>query len=439
MTSDTLLLLGEIYIDFTANQSTVKMRLGGITHAARGLWACGITYSVAAFCPTYLQKQAEDYLKAHGCADFFIIADVVGSPNVIFIKDSKEVSDQGYEDLLRDERTVGKLSNLEKLDTFKDIVIFPGTFKLADIANYLNPDSRITIDIAYGVDSIEEIAPIGKNVNSITISTSSELFLKTASKDISKLIEIVRPMATLLLLKENRGGSRLFDLKTSKQEEVFANVLETANSVGVGDVYTAVFASFLRFNRDEAVWRGMQAATRYAQTTFPDDFKREIQRDLTLDVKVVQELGGVFLPWHDRPKYEIYLAAPDFSYGDRQQIETAVAALAHHNFTVRRPVLENGEAKPGSSVASLYQFYYKDVELLSKCSLVFAIPLQRDPGTLVEMGMAMALKIPVVTFDPLLENKNTMVLCGSNCYASDLDQCLNATFVSLSKQRKREQ
>ena len=433
-----ILLVGEVCVDFTlATRSTpAKMRLGGVAHAARGLWACGVPYSVAAVCPAYLDGEAEAFLKAHGCVDFFIIGVTNGAPNVIIIGDAKEIGHQGYEDLLRETRKVKETISQEKMNRYENIVIFPGSYNLTNLAKYINSQARVTIDVAYDIDSIEDIRMLSQNITDIVISTSSDLFLSVGADDVSKLTEFFKPIASRLLLKENRGGSRLFNLQTSEHEEISANLGDTANSVGVGDVYTAVFASFTSSVPNDAVWRGMQVATRYAQTTFPDDLRRDVHRDLRLAAKDVRSLGGVFLPWHERPKFEIYLAAPDFTYLDRADIETAVAALEYHNFVVRRPVSENGEAKPGSPSNILQEFYYKDVQLLHHCAIVFAIPLQRDPGTLVEMGMAMALGKPVITYDPGVQNENTMVICGSFAYSRDLDHCLNATFECLSKLRR---
>jgi nucleoside 2-deoxyribosyltransferase len=67
---------------------------------------------------------------------------------------------------------------------------------------------------------------------------------------------------------------------------------------------------------------------------------------------------------------------------------------------------------------------------------VFAVPTERDPGTLVEIGLAIEAGIPVVTYDPSSKNNNTMVIAGSSFYSSDLDACLNATFQLLSQGQK---
>lgn len=429
------ILIGEVTVDFTmpTPSTGAKLRLGGVVHAARGLWACGQNYAVGAFCPAYLVDQARDYLTKHGCSDFVMLGEVTGAPNVIAIADMKEVGHQGYEDILRDERKI--LPNREHADLgrFNSVVIFPGRYDLVDVVQQLDPDARVTIDIAYDVDNAEFLRSLSGRIDSLVMSTSSELFARLASGNISPMLDLAKDIgASHFLLKENRGGSRLFDLCTGAIENIPARLDITANSVGVGDVFTAVFGTFDKSVRDSA-WRGMQAATIYSQTTWPDDLKRGIEREFRVPLEVVRGLGGVTLPWHARRGLQIYLAAPDFSYTDHAEISAAVGALEYHNFRVRRPVKENGEADREAPVESLAPFYASDVQLLRECAAVFAIPIERDPGTLVEIGLAIEMGKPVVTFDPRNENRNTMVARGSVTYSPDLDVCLNGMFDALSK------
>ena len=114
--------------------------------------------------------------------------------------------------------------------------------------------------------------------------------------------------AKQLLLKENRGGSRLFDLGAGDVEHITASLGVTTNSVGVGDAFTAVFGTFNGSPRD-AAWRGMQVATVYSQTTWPDDLKRDVAREFRMPVDVVRGLGGATLPWHVRPALQVLAAA----------------------------------------------------------------------------------------------------------------------------------
>lgn len=442
MSKRTTLVVGEVFVDFslpTTPGTPVKMRLGGIAHAARALWACETPYAVAAFCPAYLVDEARTFLEAHGCTEFILLGDVVGAPNIFVIGDAREVGDQGYENILRDAKKIVPISDHAPIHGFSNVILFPGAFDLSSVIDKLSKDAHITADIAYDVANFDTLIPYAGRFTSIATSTSSALFKQIASTDIGPLIDAChRLRASYLLLKENRGGSRLFDLALRSVEEIPAVLRETANSVGVGDAYTAVFGT-AEGDASHGAWRGMQVATSYAQTTFPDDLKTDVQRQLSLPLETVKGLGGVVLPWHDRPNMQIYLAAPDFSYIPKPEIDVAVAALEYHNFVVRRPVVENGEAALGSTPAQLRRFYNADVDLLRHCSAIFAVPLQRDPGTLVEVGMAIDMRKPVITFDPRRENDNTMVICGSEGYSTDLDNCVNALFTALSFIRQHSQ
>ncbi len=410
-----------------------KMRLGGVVHAARGLWAVGKSYAVGAFCPAYLVEAARNYLIKHGCTEFILIGEVTGAPNVITIADVNEIGFQGYEDILRDEKKIVLRNDVVGLDQFSDVVIFPGRYPLDRVFRLLNPESHVTIDIAYDIDDLSAILDLNNRIDFLVISTSSKFFVKVASDDIEPLLNLAENInAKYLLVKENRGGSRLFDIRKNEIEYVTASLGTTKNSVGVGDVFTAVFGTF-NGNARDAAWRAMQVATVYSQTTWPDDLQRDVRREFQIPIEIVRSLGGSSLPWHSRQNLPIYLAAPDFSYKNHKEIARAIDALNYHNFLLRRPVKENGEIPQNSSPNDLLAYYYMDLNLLKKCVLVFAIPIERDPGTLVEVGFAIGLGKPVVTFDPRCENENTMVISGSVSYSSNLDICLNATFEALTE------
>ena len=117
----------------------------------------------------------------------------------------------------------------------------------------------------------------------------------------------------------------------------------------------------------------------------------------------------------------------------RQAIDKVIECLGYHNFAVRRPVIENGELPAGSDSAALHRTYRADYQLLKQCSLLFAVPCARDPGTLVEVGIAIEAGIPVVVYDPSAENANSMVMAGAEHYSGDLDGCINAVFRILSR------
>ncbi|BDD85946.1 nucleoside 2-deoxyribosyltransferase [Desulfofustis limnaeus] len=433
-----ILVVGELIVDYTLphHAAKCKLRLGGVGHAARGLWAAGIEYSVAVFCPQYLVNEAKRYLAEFGCKEFLWLGDVVGAPNVIVISDVSEVSQQGYEDLMRDTKVVKFHSPPPDLDAYQRVVVFPGRFDINKLAKVFAEDARFSFDIAYDIENLSSLDAFRGRVEIIAISTSSTLFMELGNSDVEGLLDAIKMVSPEgLILKENRGGSRLFDIRAGTVEEIPATLGHTVNSVGVGDVYFSVMVGLSHKGWTEAAWRGCQAATAYSQSTFPDDIKRDVRRGFRLSLKELQALGGTVLPWHDRQSYSIYLAGPDFSYVEKQEIERVVDCLTYHNFRVRRPVMENGELKRPANEGDLRHMYHMDCQLLKKCDAVFAVPLKRDPGTLVEIGMAIQMGKPVITYDPKNENENTMVVAGSSVYSADLDTCLNGTFDAIAKLR----
>ncbi|WP_086015128.1 nucleoside 2-deoxyribosyltransferase [Tistrella mobilis] len=434
--NSALLLIGEIYIDFTlpTTGTSSKLRLGGIIHAARGLWAINASYAVAAICPRYLVDQARHFLQELQCSNFIWLGEVKGAPNVMVIRDPLEIGDQNYEDLLLEEKYCEINDGEANLENYSSCLIFPGKYNIGDLKNILADKAQISIDIAYDIPDIDILSPFSGQISALITSTSSRFFLERASDDISALLNCLRHLSPdVVLLKENRGGSRVFDLRTDQGDEVPALLGQTTNSVGVGDVYSAVFTYLISTDVFGAAWKAARAATCYAQTTYPDDFRRDVQRSLALTVEQMRDLGGTNLSWHVRRLFPIYFAAPDFSYIDRTYIEEVINALNYHNFLLRRPIQENGELNPNSAEHHMHKIYAEDLNILSQCAVVFALPLGRDPGTLIEMGVAIANKKPLVTYDPLQENANTMVIVGSTVYSSNLDICLNGLFDVLSK------
>ena len=98
-------LVGDILTDVTLpspSQKEYKMRLGGVVHAARGLWAMGVDYAVAYFAPAYIDGQIESYLHEIGCREIHKIGNVTGCPYTMLIREAKEIGNQGYEFLYRD-------------------------------------------------------------------------------------------------------------------------------------------------------------------------------------------------------------------------------------------------------------------------------------------------------------------------------------------------
>jgi nucleoside 2-deoxyribosyltransferase len=437
-TTKVPLLVGEVFVDFTITPRGIenKLRLGGVAHAARGFWALGQAFRAAVVVPSYLESLTRDYFAKLGCVELVVLGTIVGAPNITLIFDATEVADQEYDTPLREEKSVQLRDVSRALKQAEDVLIFPGAFNLPDVCAMLPANARLHVDAAYDIETPKTLAEIGRSIETLLISTSSPLFAKTEDQTVTGVAAAFAGCKPkYVILKQNRGGTELLDCSNSTHhiQAIPAQLGTTINSVGVGDVFAAAFLTTLPDGAPTAGWRATYAAGAYSQTTYPDIFKKYVERNQRLSLDEMISLWGTFLPWSARPHLQIYFAAPDFAKANRTAIDEALKALAYHNFAPRRPIVENGELPPNSDAATLRTIYEKDYELLKNCALVFAVPTERDPGTLVEIGLAIEAGIPVVTYDADSKNNNTMVIAGSSFYSSDLDACLNATFQLLSQ------
>ena len=246
-----ILIIGEVYVDQHLDiieNGYSTSRLGGIFHAARSCDALNIEYALAYYAPDYLVKDVEkfgiDVLRA---SSIFRLGKVDKAPNVMLIGQSDESGNQLYENILgRQAEYVSMLPFMQVLDDFDptDIIIFPGRYGNAGIlSNLSNYEGKIHIDMNYDCDDILDLDTIKiQTVFLSTSSTSFEEFFKEISYD--NLIKYFdKKNVSQLLIKENRGGSWLYDFKEKTSYEAPAHIGEIIHSVGVGDVYDIAFMS----------------------------------------------------------------------------------------------------------------------------------------------------------------------------------------------------
>lgn len=366
------LLVGEVFVDYTITAAATenKLRLGGVVHAARAFWAFAEPFDAAVILPDYLVEPTRRYLISMGCVEFYVLGTVRGAPNVMAIFDATEVVDQGYENLMSDEKSVDLRRDSLPETKRGDALIFPGFYDLNIACSLLPSDIRLHLDVAYDVATVDDLASLPRPVETILLSTSSPLFSAISPSGVEDLLDAFAACAPkTLILKENRGGSRLIDAATRSVERLAAQLGSTVNSVGVGDVFAAAYLTHLKHGSALAGWRATYASAAYSQTTYPDLFRTYVQRDLALSLDEMQNLWGAFLPWEQRQSVQIYFAAPDFTNARREAMDRALASLAYHNFRVRRPVLENGELPAGSDIATLRRTYEADRAILNECNL----------------------------------------------------------------------
>lgn len=429
-----VLVLGEIIVDVTLGSASTKLRLGGVFHACRALWAAGIDYQLAYISPEYIDGQVEQMSKNMGAKKLTKIGTITGSPNVILVQNAQETSHQGYELILRDEHDCSfngdNLAEVSKT-VADDILIFPGQYDLAEVISILKDSrARIHVDWANTKATLSSLNVLARPIETIFTSTSSELFLEQSEKDFSKLRdEVFSSNVSSLVFKENRGGACFYS-KSGEQIEVGAQIREVEHSVGVGDCFDAIFVGLApSCGTDAALSYATWIAAEYAVTSYSDDFASAVRGCLAIPPEEISKIPGVRLAWGDRKAIHIYIAAPDFDYVDTRTIDEVANSLEYHNFSPHRPVKENGQVSDEMTIPEKRSLCFRDIELLKSCHAVIAILEHDDPGTFVEIGLAAALEIPVLIFDPLERARNPMLLGTAYAVCNSMDSLLLSLFA----------
>ena len=409
------------------------MRLGGIVHAARGSWALNRDYIVQYLAPDYLDEELRDYLAAHGCKEIIKIGNVSGAPNVFLIQDVKEFGDQGYEFLLRDRIRLDyfPISSEVKVE---DAILISGNYSIDKVIGNFGSEVNLHIDVANNTEDLNYFEKLPRKPTTVFISTSSTIFKKYFKDDFKTFCELFRPHASRLILKENRGGSRGIDFNTNDVTYISSQTQPIAHSVGVGDVFDACYVNYYKTKTfEEAMTIASWVAYEYASTTFPKDFKDGVQRVLKVDIHELLSIKGVSLPWERRKQIHVYMAGPDFDFLDTSFIDLVERSLNYHNFSCHRPIKENGQMEPNASRERKKELFSKDLALLENCQLVIATLLNNDPGTLVEIGLAEGLGIPVIVYDPHNIAKNCMLTELPRLVTDDLDEVICEVFILTTK------
>ena len=441
-----VLIIGEIYVDhhFDVRENGFSIsRLGGIFHAARSCDAVNMEYALAYYAPSYLVKDVEkfgmDVLRA---SNVYCLGNVDKAPNVMLIGQSDESGNQLYENILcKQAEYICKLPLFQVLDDFAptDVMIFPGRYGNAKILSELSDyEGRIHIDMNYDCDCDDIVGLDAINIQTVFLSTSStsfEKYFKEVSYD-DLIVYFSKRNVCQLLVKENRGGSWLYDFKEKASYEAPAYVGKTIHSVGVGDVYdiayiSEVAANNIIHNMAFASW----ISALYAQTLQQEEFKKNTEL-ISLNVEDFVEMEGIRVPWNERVNYPIYMAAPDFDYVNTEKLDILVNSLLYHNFKPRRPIKENGQVDKDMAISEERAIFAKDMELLSECKLMIATLLYNDQGTLVEIGNYQAKGKPIILYDPYLKIDNMFLKNSCTHYCNTKSQVIDAVFTEVSRMVK---
>ena len=320
-----------------------------------------------------------------------------------------------------------------------DILLFPGRFNRQKVMKALEVfPGKVHIDAHY--DSVGLLDFTNREIETLFTSTSSTIFTQGCQGNVEKLLHYYKKYnIKKLLLKENRGGSLCVLLSTNTQIETPAHYVPEMHSVGVGDVYDAIFISdLLQYDKTEETDIESQmalaslCAAKYAETMDFERFKLNAQQILE-NIEDLKTLKGIRLPWEKRKGMNIYLAAPDFPDVETSLLDKLYENLLYHNFSPRRPVQENGLATKELTEEQKQLLYQKDCALLNECVLLIAVLLNNDPGTLVELGMFKQSGKPTITFDPFHFCTNMFAAHTPDYLCYNLSEVIDAVFLCLGE------
>lgn len=427
-------LVGDILTDVSLATPTekLKMRLGGVVHAARALWAMGVDYAVAYFAPNYMDGNIDMFLKEHNCKSIIKLGNVTNCPYTMLIGEARETGNQGYEFLYHEDIDIDyDLESIRRLADFDELMFISGNYDLRKVLRGVGEDSRLHCDVANNISSVTDLPE--RKFETLFVSTSSSLF-KNYYKDFDTFCDLLRARAKRIVLKENRGGSRVYDTVTEHLYKIPSQTTTIQHSVGVGDVYDVVSITAPFDSYQEQLYFASWVAMEYASTTFPDNFKTSVQRLLKTSIKEIMSQNGCFLPWEVRQNCHVYIAAPDFSFVDTVEINRLCESLKYHNFLPHRPVRENGQVSENADKEERLRLFSSDMALLGQCNMTIAVLLYNDPGTLIEIGLAAQRKMPTLIYDPLGIAKNCMLVELPTLVSGNLDDIIAKVFNEYSKQ-----
>lgn len=179
--------------------------------------------------------------------------------------------------------------------------------------------------------------------------------------------------------------------------------------IGSGDVFSAVFAALWSQRGNgplEAAKCASEATAYYCSTrqcTIPADIS---------NIVASLDLAPMHLRAKPSTRYSIYLAGGLFTLPQLWLLEEAKAFLESQGFRVFSPkddvgILTGPDDAPRIAAA--------DLKGLDKSAVVFALLDCQDPGTLFEVGYAVARDIPVVVYCPVSREPDLTMLVGSGC------------------------
>jgi len=222
--------------------------------------------------------------------------------------------------------------------------------------------------------------------------------------------------AEVLILKMGAKGALVAN---RHGKEALVPVYKTENvwSIGSGDVFAAAF-SYHWFNGMDEFISAQRASYATAEYCNFHDYQFSVfESNDSIGALIVKE----------KPKGQIYLAGPFFTFAQRWLIDQIRKTFIDMGLSVFSPLHDVGYGIAHDIVS-------KDLDALNRSSLVFSILDGLDPGTLFEAGYAVSRNIPLIGYVQNERSDSLIMLEGSSCaFESDLTTAIYKTYWKLAE------
>lgn len=201
--------------------------------------------------------------------------------------------------------------------------------------------------------------------------------------------------AEIVIVKSGLGGAKVFDA-TGMIGKILAYKTKNVFTVGSGDVFTAAFTlawAQLQMSPLDAADYASKATAHYVETSSLPIISPSCAKVISRDP--VSLAGG-----------EIYLAGPFRELGQRALIDEARYRLKSLGMTVFSPVHDIGHGLADQVVK-------QDLAALNRCDAVLAILNGSSPGTVFEVGYAIAKDKPVFCVAQNMHDNNLKLPHGA--------------------------
>lgn len=251
----------------------------------------------------------------------------------------------------------------------------------------------------------------------ITVINYSEAKKLTKTSELSEIVDFFfdKESCYALLIK---GGAQGAILYKSKTDAIRIPVYKTNKiwPIGSGDVFSAYFAYswFSGKELEDCALSASKATALYCNS-----------KDLS---SVGGQSGFQFeqLIIKNSPEGQVYLAGPFFTYAERWLVNEAWTSLRGFGLNVFSPFHDVGHGKAHDVVQ-------EDLIGLDSSEVVFAIIDGLDPGTLFEVGYAIAQGKDVIAFVQKEGEEALKMLEGTNCtIVRDFTTAVYKTYWSLA-------